>query len=441
MQVFLEHFDQGGKGPPWLQDLRRTAIERFGALGIPSSRQEEWRYTRLDPLMEIPFERAARDLHGGRIENDFVERSAFCKKDDIRLVFVNGYYSAGLSSPGGLPPGAVVGNIASLLRDEPGLMERHLGRLADYRNRPFVALNTAFIQDGFFLYLPRGLVVERPIYLCHLSWSVGGGGGRPIVSHPRNLVVLGEDSRATLVEIYMGGGDQVYFTNAVTEIVAGPASVVDHYRLQQENGNAFHLASLDVRQERQSRVSSFSISLGAGLCRNEVRMSLEAEGVECVLNGLSMVTGRQHVDHQTSIDHAEPHGTSDELYKGILSGQSQGVFNGKIVVRPGARKTVARQTNKNLLLSDEALMNTKPLLEILNDDVRCNHGATIGRLDEAQVFYLRSRGMGESHARSLLTYAFASDLVGRIRIPSLQTALEKWIFRRLLASEMSEEMA
>jgi Fe-S cluster assembly protein SufD len=249
--------------------------------------------------------------------------------------------------------------------------------------------------------------------------------------------VIAEDgAQATIVEIYVGAGKTAYLTNAVTEIVAGQGAVVDHYAVQQESGNAFHLRALDIDQAASSHVSSLNVSLGAGLARSESSTVLGAEGAECALNGLYMVTGRQHVDSQTSIDHAKPHGTSTELYKGILDGHATGVFNGRIHVRHDAQKTVSRQTNKNLLLSDDALVNTKPLLEIFANDVKCNHGATIGRLDESQVFYLRSRGLSRAHARSLLTYAFASDLVSKVRVPTLQVGLEKWIFRRLLTSEL-----
>lgn len=433
--LFLKQFDQplAKSGPAWLSQSRRSAMERFSALGLPTTDREEWHYTRLDALKEFAFQPALQDDHGGRIESDFLERSAFCPKDAVRLVFVNGYYSQRLSSADGLTPGVVVGNLSSLLQSRPDLLEGALSRTAEFKDRAFVALNTAFLNDGAVIHIPKGVAVEKPIYICHVSWTVDD---RPSVSHPRNLIIAEEGSQATVVEIYIGGGKAPYLTNAVTEIVAGRGAVVDHYKLQQENGNAFHLRSMDARQEADSRVSSLSVSLGAALSRNEVRIVLNAEGAECAINGLYMVTGRQHSDNQTSIEHAKPHGTSSELYKGILAGQSTGVFNGKIIVRPNAQKTVSRQTNKNLLLSNDALVNTKPLLEIFANDVKCNHGATIGRLDEGQIFYLRSRGLSDVHARSLLTYAFASDLVTKIRVPTLRQGLEKWIFRRLMAADL-----
>jgi Fe-S cluster assembly protein SufD len=432
VEQFIKNPSRGA--PEWLTLLRKSGIDRFDALGYPTRRSEEWKYTSVEPLTKISFELGVSDVKGGRLESDLVDRSAFYRPEDIRLVFLNGHYAPELSSLHALPKGVVVGSFADSLRNDGELIEKYLTRSADFKDRPFVALNTAFLRDGAVLFIPKGVVIESPIYLCHYSWA----SGRPTVSHPRNLIIAEEGSQATVVEIYMGGGEQSYFTNAVTEIIVGENSRIDHYKLQQESGKAYHISSTDVRQARQGRFSSLSISLGSALSRNEVKTVLDDEGAECELNGFFMVTGRQHVDNQTSIDHAKPHGTSNELYKGILDGSAKGVFNGKIIVRPDAQKTSARQTNKNLILSDEALMNTKPLLEIFNNDVKCNHGATIGRLDENQVFYLRSRGIGEFQARSLLTYAFASDLIGRIKIASLQTAMEKLIFRRLLASEMEE---
>lgn len=421
--------------PKWLRTLQRSARERFDALGYPSTRQEAWKYTSVESLSKInfePFELGAADCKGGELENDLVERSVFYRPGDTRLVFLNGYFQPELSSFHSLPKEVVGGCFRDLLANDGRVIEKFLGREAAFKDRPFVALNTSLMRDGALLLIPKGVVVEQPIYLCHYSWATGSA----TATHPRNLIIAEEGSQATIVEIYMGGGEQAYFTNAVTEIIVEENASVDHTKLQQESGKAYHISSVDVRQYRDSRFSSFSISLGSSLSRNEISTVLDAEGAECELDGFFMVTGRQHVDNQTSIDHAKPHGTSNELYKGILDGSSTGVFNGRIIVRPDARKTSARQTNKNLVLSDGALMNTKPLLEIFNNDVKCNHGATIGRLDENQVFYLRSRGMGEHQARSLLTYAFASDLIHRIKVPSLQSALEKLIFRRLMASEM-----
>jgi Fe-S cluster assembly protein SufD len=433
--LFRQHFDAvKSRGPAWLQKLKGESFERFVALGLPTTDLESWHYTSLDPLSKIAFAPAVREDRGGVIENDFLERSAFCPKDAVRLVFVNGFYSVRLSSVQGLPDGVRIANFSALVEQSPDLAQKMIQGF-EAGDRPFAALNTAFLNDGAVVLLPKRTVVDRPIYLCHVSWT-DGTGDKPTVSHPRNVVVAEEGAQATIVEVYVGAGKTSYLTNAVTEIVAGEGAVIDHYVLQQESGNAFHLRSLDIRQEASSNVSTFNVSLGAGLSRSESNTVLNAEGAECALNGLYMVTGRQHVDNQTSIDHAKPHGTSSELYKGILSGQSTGVFNGRIHVRPDAQKTVSRQTNKNLLLSDEALVNTKPLLEIFANDVKCNHGATIGRLDANQVFYLRSRGLSDAHARSLLTYAFASDLVSKVKVPTLQVGLEKWIFRRLLSAEL-----
>lgn len=427
MSVFLKQQDQVlSEGPAWLQEIRRAAIANFG--GFPTTQEEAWRYTNMEPLTRIPFERASVDWQGGQAEYHLLDRSEFYKAEDLKLVFVNGQYVDELSQKHPLPPGTIIGSLSGLLKDHPSLVEPFLLQSSVDKDHPFVTLNTALMRDGAFLLLPKGSVIREPIYICHLSWT----DSRPMASHPHNIIVAEEGSQATIVEIYAGGGSETYLTNAVTEMIVRPGALVDHYKIQQESGRAYHVASMDIQQDFESQVSTLSVSLGSSLARHEVRSSLNAEGAACTLNGLYMVTGRQHVDNQTSIEHLKPHGTSQELYKGILSGQSRGVFNGRILVKPDAQKTNARQTNKNLILSDEALIHTKPLLEIFANDVKCNHGATIGRLDENQVFYLRSRGLNDIHARNLLTYAFASDLVRRIKITSLQGALEKLIFRRLL---------
>ncbi len=434
MNIFLKQHEQiSSDGPSWLQERRRAAMARF--TGFPTTQEESWRYTSVEALTQIPFELASVNREGGQAEYTLLDRSEFYKSEDLKLVFVNGQYAPDLSQIRQLPAGVVMGSLSELARDHPSLVEPFLLQSSLDPGHPFVTLNTALMRDGAFLFLPKGVVVREPIYLCHLSWA----DSRPMASHPRNLIIAEEGSQATIVEIYAGGGNETYLTNAVTEVIARPGALIDHYKIQQESGQSYHIASMDIQQDFQSRVSTLSVSLGASLARHEVRSSLNAEGAECTLNGLYMVTGRQHVDNQTSIEHLKPHGTSQELYKGILSGQSRGVFNGRILVKPDAQKTSARQTNKNLILSDGALINTKPLLEIFANDVKCNHGATIGRLDENQIFYLRSRGLDNTRARNLLTYAFASDLVRRIKVVSLQGALERLIFRRLLASEDSKD--
>ena len=297
---------------------------------------------------------------------------------------------------------------------------QHLGRLAVFDQNAFVALNTAFLENVIVIRIPSGAVIQEPIQITY-----NGEAGQ--VTHPRVLIVVGADAHCTIVESYAGAGN--YFTNAVTEIVAGDRAVVDHYKIQRESLEAFHVATLAAQLGRSANFVSHSISLGGALVRNDVNVVL-SEGTEATINGLYIVNGTQHIDNHTSIDHAKPHGTSHELYKGILDDQARAVFNGRIIVRQDAQKTDSKQTNKNLVLSDEAVIDTKPELQIWADDVRCTHGATIGQLDAESLFYLQSRGIGKEQARGLLTYAFAQDIVDRIKIPALKDSLERILFEK-----------
>ena len=420
-------------GQPWVYEIRREAISRFAELGFPTTRHEEWKYTSVAPITKIPFNPGGYELNGLTVEK--VRRVAFGEWDCNQLVFVNGFYSAELSSHRPLPGAVNLGSLAMTLNSHRDLVEPHLARYANYEDHPFTALNTAFMRDGAFVNIPDGGVVKDPIHLIYLSTV----GREPTVSHPRNLIVVGKNSHATIVESYVGLGDGVYFTNAVTEILMGENAVVDHYRLQRESEKAFHISTLQVQQNRSSTFSGHSISIGGTLVRNNVNAVLNGEGVDCTLNGLYLVAGRQHVDNHTRIDHVRPHGTSRELYKGILDGESRGVFNGKVVVWKDAQKTDARQTNKNLLLSEGAEINSKPQLEILADDVKCTHGTTVGQLEEEQLFYLRSRGLDRESAQGLLTQGFASDTINRIRIDAIRAALEGIVLRRFMKDKGTGE--
>ncbi len=337
-----------------------------------------------------------------------------------RIVFTNGRFSPGLSSLRSLPDGVIVGSLAEAMVEHRDLVEPHLGRYADSEASAFTALNSAFLADGAFVYLPRNCVVEDAIHLLFYSRINGSA----TVSHPRNLIVAEAGSQAKIVESYVGVEKQIYFTNAVTEVVAGENTVLDHYKLQRESRRAFHTATLQFHQERNASLSTHSISLGGGLVRNDINAILDGDGGECTLNGIYVAGMGQHVDHHTSIDHAQPHCSSRELYKGILDDDAQAVFNGRIKVRPDAQKTDSQQSNKNLLLSDEAVVNTNPQLEIYADDVKCAHGATIGQLDADALFYLRSRGIDEEAARSLLVHGFLSDVSSRFKIAAVRSAVE-----------------
>jgi Fe-S cluster assembly protein SufD len=412
--------------PSWLPALRRKALERFAELNFPTTRDEEWKYTSVAPLAGTPFRVDSSHRPDG-ITGEHLERALFGSMDCTLLVFVDGHFAPELSRLRKLPEGAMAESLAAVLEKNPALAERHLARHASFQDQAFTALNTAFLRDGAFVFVPKRKVLSDPIHLLF----VASGTGAPKVSHLRNLIVVEEGSQVAVVENYVALKQGVYFTNAVTEVVAGANSVVNHCKLQRESDQAFHVATLQSHLDRGSSYSSHAVTLGGGLVRNDLNSVLDAEGAECVLNGLYLALEGQHMDNHTFIDHARPHCSSREFYKGVLSGTSHGVFNGKIRVRTDAQKTDAKQTNKNLLLSEEAVVDTKPQLEIYADDVKCTHGATIGQLDEEAIFYLRSRGVGLEKARSLLVHAFASDIVERIPVESVRTGLECELVTRL----------
>jgi Fe-S cluster assembly protein SufD len=397
----------------FLERIREDARQRFSELGYPTTREEEWRFTNVAPIARTKFQPGP---------------PADCWSMDeggagYTLCFYNGHFLPFASK---LPRGVEVGSLAEMLRRQPDTIQPYLGRYAKYEHHAFVALNTASFEDGAFVRIGKGVVLDAPIYLTFVSMA----SSEPTVSHPRNLIIAGPSSQAAIVETYLGGGDQAYFTNAVTELAAGDNTVIEHYKLQTEGERAFHVATMQVQLGRDASFSSHSLSFGGALVRNDANAVL-SEGCECTLNGLYLGTDEQHIDNHTSIDHAQPHGTSHELYKGILDDKSSAVFNGKILVRKDAQKTDAKQTNKNLVLSEEAVINTKPELQIHADDVRCTHGATIGQLDAEGIFYLQSRGIGLADARNLLIAAFARDIADRIKVEPLRERLEQILAERL----------
>jgi Fe-S cluster assembly protein SufD len=387
--------------------VREAAFARFVELGFPDTHHEEWRFTNVAPIARTKFAAGRK----GAVDTKLA-------RGPIQVVFANGHL---LTRPESLPAGLQVGGIA----DDPAVIQSHLGKHAAFSENAFVALNTAMIADGALVRVARGAVIEEPIEIFYLT----SGGAQPTAVHPRALMLVGADARCTIVERYQGAGEGVYFSNAVTEIVVGERAAVDHYKVQLETVNAFHIATLHATIGRSASFASHSISLGGALVRNDANATL-SEGSEATVNGLYIVNGTQHIDNHTMIDHAMPHGTSHELYKGILDGKAHAVFNGKIIVRKDAQKTDSKQTNKNLVLSDDAVVDTKPELQIFADDVRCTHGATIGQLDSEAMFYLQSRGIGKGEARSLLTYAFAQDVVDRIKVQSLRDSLERILFEK-----------
>jgi Fe-S cluster assembly protein SufD len=420
-------------GPRWLQDLRDRAAARFTALGFPTVRDEEWRFTSVAPIANGEFAPAdgAAAFAPSRLDTNLFTASPH------RLVVVNGRYSETLSRADGLPKGVRLGSLAAAIEGQlevdRDIVQRYFGQLADFGSRAFVALNTAHAADGAYVYIPEGLVLENPIHVIFVST---GAGASATVNHPRLLVVAGARSQARIVETY-AGADDVYFVNAVTEVFAGENAVLDHYKVIEDSLAGYHVASMHVHASRAANVSSHSFTLGGKLVRNDVVAILDGEGAECTLNGLYLADGERLVDNHTTIDHAKPHCPSHEIYKGILGGKARAVFNGKIIVRPDAQKTDAKQTNRALLLSDSASINTKPQLEIFADDVKCTHGAAIGQLDEEAIFYLRARGLTYAEARDLLIHAFAGEILDRVQIPALKSALEGELYAQL-ARDLAE---
>jgi len=411
----------------WFHGVRKEAIGRFAELGFPTTKLEEWRFTNVDPIARMPFHSAefrADGLSSELLAELPLAHGAFEQRCS-RIVFVNGHYNPQLSSRD-LPDKLIASSLASAIKHEVPSVTQHLARHAAFHNEAFVALNTAFLEDGAFIEVPPGVRLDAPIYLLFVSTA-----DQPLASHPRSLIIIGDDSQANIVEDYLSIGDGAYFTNAVTEIVAGNNSLVAHYKLQDENEKAFHISTVDVHQARSSNFTHHSISFGGALVRNNVNVALDGEGAECTLNGLYVAAHNQHVDNHTVIDHIKPHCSSRELYKGILDDKASAVFNGSIIVRKDAQKTDARQSNKNLLLSEGSTINSKPQLEINADDVKCSHGTSIGHLDEDSVYYLRSRGIGVKEAQSVLTFGFANDVLTKMKLDAVRVRLECVLLARM----------
>jgi len=425
--------------PVWLRQLREDAWSRFSGKGFPTTHDEDWRFTNLAALARTPFGRGKK-ISGAHLAAEmegFRLAGAACQ-----IVFMNGHFAPELSETGNLPKGLEVGALAAVLGanargDATEGVEQHLGRYADIRRDVFAALNTALWEDGAYVRVRRGTAIEHPVHLLYVS----DGAGRQIMTHPRTLVVAEEQSQAAIVEDYVSIGEEAAFSNAVTELVAGEGAVVSHFLVERENLAAFNVSTLRLEQARASNVASHSILLGGGLVRNNVHPVLAGDGAECLINGLFVGAGKQHLDNYMLVEHAQPQCSSRQFYNGILAGHARGVFHGRIVVHKDAQKTDAKQTNRNLLLSDTARIDTKPQLEIHADDVKCTHGATIGQIEEEQLFYLRSRGFPAVEARNLLLYAFAAECLDRMKEPAARAFAEQLIRNRLDELSQTREAA
>ncbi|MCE5228532.1 Fe-S cluster assembly protein SufD [bacterium] len=417
-----------GADVDWIRSMRRKALDRFNALGLPGAKDEEWRFTNLEALENTVFASPdpARTYHklAGDAAKYFIPGL-----DAHRFVFMNGVYQPEISDVGELPAGVRLMTVGEAIGSGDRVFRENLGRCAEDPKNPFTALNSAWLQNGVFVHVPDGCVIEKPMHVVFLATA----GAQPLAFHSRNLAVVGRAAQITIIGTYGGLGEGVYLTNGVTEMAIGEDAQVDHYKVQLESPGAFHVHSMYARQARSSNLRTHAFAIGGALSRQNVNVTLAGEGTETVLNGLYAISGTQHADAHTRLDHAVPHCHSTELYKGILDDHASGVFTGRIVVRPDAQKTDAYQRNRALLLSDSAVVNAQPQLEIFADDVKCTHGAAVGQLDSEAAFYLRSRGIGLEEARALLTFAFAGEVLDQVRAEALKNELGRIISEKFHA--------
>jgi Fe-S cluster assembly protein SufD len=417
----------GGTAPAWLRDLRAGGIARFAELGFPTTKLEEWRFTSVAPLVETPF----AVPHGPEARSPSaadVEPYLLPGAGGHQIVFVNGRFSPALSKLDRLPEGVTVSSIANTIQRDPERLLALLDNVVADPRTAFAALNAAFLSDGAFVHVRAGVEVAEPLQVLYFTTA----GSDQLVTHPRTLIVVKNLAKVSVIEGYAGVPGAVYWTNAVTDIVVGDGAWVDVLRVQRESESAFHVAATQTRQGRDSVVRVHPLVFGAALSRHDITTVLDGEGASCLLNGLYLGHGTQHLDHHTVIDHAQPHAASHEYFNGVLDDRARGVFNGRILVRPGAQRTDSKQTNNNLLLSEEARADSQPQLEIYADDVKCTHGATLGPIDDKALFYLKSRGLGAAEARAMLTYGFGAEILGRIESPALRRHLDVLVRARLL---------
>ena len=415
----------GEKSRP-VHKLRRAAIEKFAEIDFPDLHQEDWRFTDISPILGHTFAYAAKKATGS-IRADELSPFLFGGMRGHTVVFVNGFYSRELSKPLPLPKGVVVGSLAEAMKEDDGSIGEQIAKRLDPGTDAFTALNTAFTVDGAYINLPDGAVVEDPVHFLFITT-----GDERLISQPRNLVVAGKNSQVRFIEHYIGLQPGVYFTNSVTEIEAGRNATVDGLKIQEENRESYHVATTAAFVENDANYKSHAVSNGAKIYRHNINVILGGEGGNTSLEGLYLTAGEQLSDTHSMIDHAAANCTSGEHYKGILDDKSRAVFNGKILVRQGAQKTNSYQENRNILLSNEAKVDTKPQLEIFADDVKCSHGATVGQLSKESMFYLRSRGVGEEQAKLILIYAFANDVLKSIKQDKVREELEHILSVRFL---------
>ncbi len=433
----IEHFasqlrsgDLPGTGVDWLSSTREAALADFNALGFPSTRAEEWKYTKVSQIEKKAFTVSA----SSDVCMADIEPFLFAGLDAHRMVFVNGLYQENLSDLGRVD-GVRMESLAAVLANDAAAVEAHLTKVTDAKANGFAALNAADMRDGAYVAVARGKVMDKPLHMLFVAT-----GDNDVFSQPRTLIVAEESAEASVIEHYVSLKDGAYFTNAVTEVACGANASVKHYKIQQESKKAFHIATLEATQQRDSRFICHSISLGALIARNDINSQLHGEGADATMSGVYIVNGRQHMDFHTRVDHIAPHCTSNEVFRGVLDDRGRGVFNGKVYVHEGAIKTDSVQKNDNLLLSKNAEVDTKPQLEIYNDDVKCAHGATVGQMDENHLFYLRSRGLDPLEARSLLIFAFVNEVMQKIDLEPVRIRLETDLIATMPKAGQLEEL-
>ena len=421
--VLAGHAEVPARPHAWVNRLRAAALERAHALTLPTVRQEDWRFTDLAPLYELAFKPAAP----ATVPTGLALEPVIAPEAAARLVFVDGQFVPSLSTRAG--EGVVIAPLGAALETHADLLEAELGRLAGSGDDPFRAINTAHLADGAFVFARPDVAAKAPVQVIFANSQAG------VAVHPRCLIVAGKGSELTVLEDYVGLHEGASCVNAVTEIAVGTNAHLRHVRRQRENAQSFHIATCAVRLERDASYRSVSVALGARLSRCNLHVVQAGEGTDCQLDGLALIADRQLADTHSLVDHAEPHGTSRQLHKCIVGGHAHAVFNGRIVVRKGAQRTDSAQSSRNLLLSRRAHVDTKPQLEIFADDVKCSHGTTVGSLDAEELFYLRSRGLGEHAARALLTYGFAAEIVNRVPVPSVAEALRRTVIQGIRSEE------
>jgi Fe-S cluster assembly protein SufD len=425
-EKFVQEFEAtlNNDAPNFIKSIREEAIKSFEQLGFPTTKMEYWKYTNVKPILEHSY-KAANKNQTINLTKEELNKYLIAGYDSTLLVFFNGCFFKEYSQTNNLPAGVIIDSLIN--QQNNPLFQKHYAQIVDYTKEAFTAMNTAFANDGAFIFIPEKTVIPQAIHILYLTDSIDGN----VISFPRNLIIVSQSSQVQIVESYHSISNQLSFTNAVTELIAYENAIIDYYKIQDENNASFQINNTQIKQERNSNVSSNTITLDGALVRNNLNYLINGEGCETHLFGLYLLNGKQHVDNHTLVDHAVPHCLSNELYKGIMKDQSSGVFNGRIMVRKDAQKTNAFQSNKNILLSDNAHVTTKPQLEIFADDVKCSHGATTGQLDQEALFYLRSRGIAKDKAMALLVHAFASDVIDKVKIDKLKINLLHLISERL----------